>query len=619
MKALLLASSVLLAPYSIGVGAAAADGIPKCSESQGDTCTAEAQQPESPHASHGMAMIQARKLVQSKKQNSQQKKMLWQARKQIAKQDGLLQTFKETEGARKPADNFLPLCDPTVVEETCRDLNDGIDDDIPEGYVSAEVLQEELSSCKSSIATLWKVLELKDGKAAHCKNLCTKAVEYLGKFAALPETSDRACYTLHDGSVKCDVDVSPDALASVEMKGDLPDAHDSDFLNKTALLQRPFPRFERRKSEDIPSMIEGESVESSHGPKGGKGRRDSGDYYNYQDYSDNTESAAIEYTEYELVQRVANFFRVFPVGDPAEDAGISFIYSTSTVSNELRACRDKISAVNAKSKAWVGSVIDKVSKHQTEPLMNKWFGRKTSETRSEVTRVLNVIDNMLGTVEYVLPGDQCSPNTYGYVYPQGSSCCNGNHKVIYLCQLFCDSEESVQIETITHEGAHHGSAYLDDVQPDPYGRSRCEQIAEQNPDDALKNADNFCYYIADVALNADSDDGGDGCRYANDGECDETQYCQSGTDTTDCKDVPTPQPPPTPQPTPVPPPPPPSDNCQWANDGVCDVPRYCPAGSDVADCAGGCPSRDASCKWANDGECDEPSYCDECTDGSDCR
>merc|ERR1740133_756892 len=79
----------------------------------------------------------------------------------------------------------------------------------------------------------------------------------------------------------------------------------------------------------------------------------------------------------------------------------------------------------------------------------------------------------------------------------------GKH-VIYLCTepsngVYCRAPESQKIETIVHEGAHHGSAYLDDVQPTPYERGPCKNMAINFPDKAIRNADSFCYYIYDVA------------------------------------------------------------------------------------------------------------------------
>jgi C1A family cysteine protease len=105
--------------------------------------------------------------------------------------------------------------------------------------------------------------------------------------------------------------------------------------------------------------------------------------------------------------------------------------------------------------------------------------------------------------------------------------------------------------------------------------------------------------------------GGDSCPYANDGECDEPTYCQSGTDSTDCNAAPTPAP--TLAPTPAPSAPSGGDSCPYANDGECDEPTYCHSGTDSTDCGG-----NDSCPYANDGECDEPTYCHSGTDRTDC-
>jgi hypothetical protein len=89
---------------------------------------------------------------------------------------------------------------------------------------------------------------------------------------------------------------------------------------------------------------------------------------------------------------------------------------------------------------------------------------------------------------------------------------------------------------------------------------------------------------------------GNTCQYAFDGECDQPDLCDSGTDTTDCAGV--------------------VDNtCKFAFDGECDEPELCPSGSDSSDCAG---LGGNTCEYAFDGECDEPNLCPPGTDSSDC-
>ena len=121
------------------------------------------------------------------------------------------------------------------------------------------------------------------------------------------------------------------------------------------------------------------------------------------------------------------------------------------------------------------------------------------------------------------------------------------------------------------------------------------------------------------------------CRWAFDGECDESRYhgnvtgaCPAGTDTNDCRGLRL------------------RDagemagnGCQWAFDGECDHPGVgtgaCQMGTDTADCAGlgrpqagGATSSVDSCRWAFDGECDEARFsgtgaCSDGTDTTDCQ
>ena len=104
------------------------------------------------------------------------------------------------------------------------------------------------------------------------------------------------------------------------------------------------------------------------------------------------------------------------------------------------------------------------------------------------------------------------------------------------------------------------------------------------------------------------------CNYALDGQCDEPNYCASGTDSWDCRQTGDFGP----------------NDCFWAYDGRCNEPdsattaAICPPESDGFDCRGvGQMPQDDSCIWANDGECDHPvegtGNCTNGTDVTDCR
>lgn len=165
---------------------------------------------------------------------------------------------------------------------------------------------------------------------------------------------------------------------------------------------------------------------------------------------------------------------------------------------------------NLEAQAYVNTAIRKFHKGKTSRLIDKWFGSKANTDpamKQKVQRTLNSVQNMLGNVEYKFPGPTCKPSTYAYVYPRGPGSMNNEGQYIfYLCQLYFDSETSVQIETLTHEGSHHAVAYLDDVKFKggvAYGRSTCQELAASDSKKAINNADNFCYYVQDITDDRD--------------------------------------------------------------------------------------------------------------------
>jgi hypothetical protein len=85
------------------------------------------------------------------------------------------------------------------------------------------------------------------------------------------------------------------------------------------------------------------------------------------------------------------------------------------------------------------------------------------------------------------------------------------------------------------------------------------------------------------------------CEWAVDNVCDELEFCDAGTDGTDCHGLAAGP-----------------NDCYYANDFICNEPTDCPAGTDTNDC-----SMD-SCNFALDDVCDEPVDCAYGTDTTDC-
>lgn len=172
--------------------------------------------------------------------------------------------------------------------------------------------------------------------------------------------------------------------------------------------------------------------------------------------------------------------------------------------------REGVEKRSQQAQAYVDTAIARFSASQTETQMTTWFGKnayRDSMRRSRLKLILNSIISMLDNVDYVFPGPECRENTYAYVYPRGPKSQDADgHYVFYLCELYMNAPESVQIETLTHEGSHHATAYTDDVDytddrgivKKAYGRPSCKRLAKKEPRKALENADSICYYIQDV-------------------------------------------------------------------------------------------------------------------------
>lgn len=181
--------------------------------------------------------------------------------------------------------------------------------------------------------------------------------------------------------------------------------------------------------------------------------------------------------------------------------------------------------------------------------------------RKEIGRVLNSIAHVLSKAEFVFPG-QCDSSTFAYVHPVGkkSHAANGNF-IVYLCPLYMKSNVASQIETLTHEASHHSTALTEDIcldtkpvymqmplsefdfegnvvgeifdvetddgidvgamamlvrgdqlvlqqltdedddrecEDQAYERETCQKLAQVDPILAIRNADNFCFYIQDI-------------------------------------------------------------------------------------------------------------------------
>jgi len=167
-----------------------------------------------------------------------------------------------------------------------------------------------------------------------------------------------------------------------------------------------------------------------------------------------------------------------------------------------------VAKIGVKAQAYTAKAIRNMGAHKVPHVVKTWFGDNSEKTRKVIRRILNGVDRMLMNVEYRYPGEECSPNTYAYVYPYAPRNMNRRGQYIYhLCKFYMTRDEGEQIETLTHEGSHHEMMYTDDVCyrgsgsdcHTAYGRGTCMRLAQKDTSKALKNADNYCYFINDAS------------------------------------------------------------------------------------------------------------------------
>jgi len=125
-----------------------------------------------------------------------------------------------------------------------------------------------------------------------------------------------------------------------------------------------------------------------------------------------------------------------------------------------------------------------------------WFGNKTTYGSSNYVYDQGVFTNIYSTLNgegihaYCNPVG-CGPNVYAYVYP------NDPKMLVYLCGAFW-SQPTERANTIVHEESHFTVIGDPGTQDYAYGKVACKNLANTNAYQATHNADNVCYFSADV-------------------------------------------------------------------------------------------------------------------------
>jgi hypothetical protein len=117
----------------------------------------------------------------------------------------------------------------------------------------------------------------------------------------------------------------------------------------------------------------------------------------------------------------------------------------------------------------------------------EWFGTQTGQRLQIVKDHYTKVRDMMQTTTftYDLTGSGCGGSVYAYTY-KGTT-------TVWMCDLFWSAPPvgtDSKAGTVVHE-LTHAVAFTDDI---TYGQSNCRQLASNNPDNAVKNADNHEYY-----------------------------------------------------------------------------------------------------------------------------
>jgi len=313
-----------------------------------------------------------------------------------------------------------------------------------------------LAATDEAVAQFWAVAELPEDGAAPCAELCNATLDLLEAAGrVVPPASDTGCYR-RGAEVLCDLDLAPRAIRKMVAKS-AGDFAAGKGLSAMAGFDDAAPQPNVSHEEPVPK------------------------------------AASFGYSAEDLAARVAQLFRIYPAAEGvAVDAHLG---AASAKAFDAAGDDALVDQRLAQSQAYVNMAIRTFASDGTGAEIAKWFGEQA--LAKNILSVLNSITNILAH-SHVAGGEECDSSTFAYVFPCLDSPLerdsDGRYN-LFLCDMFFSVAEE-QICTLVHEASHHATACTKDV---IYGTRACKMLAKSNPSYALINADNYGYYIREVA------------------------------------------------------------------------------------------------------------------------
>lgn len=330
----------------------------------------------------------------------------------------------------------LPLCSRKVVLQTCSSLSQ-TDHARHSTHMTKREFRDALSANDSVADTVWAELGFASvGLEVPCMDVCKVAVHRVSSFAYMPSLSDMACYTGKGGQPVCDLDVSPRMLRVLVKGGNDPASAGPRSVDRAA------------KKGPAALISAGNRIE---------GQPPTAEVL-----------LAVPYSKRQLLLRLVNLFRIFPV-----EAGANASISNALIQNQKSATdlnvvnQQRLVQARVYLQYTTAAFVRGDSIMQT--LTAKYFGTSTWENvvlRAEILRMLNQLQQVLNDADLVYPGAKCDSllgagGAVAYASP-GAVDVHGHTAILYLCKGYYKDSEVEQVGTLIHELSHQESVGEDD-------------------------------------------------------------------------------------------------------------------------------------------------------------